>query len=40
MTLTTAANAEESAWAAEELNARSETLKEVVDRMTAMVGAR
>jgi methyl-accepting chemotaxis protein len=35
----TAANAEESAAAAEELNAQSETLKDVVQRLAAMVGA-
>lgn len=33
-----AANAEESASAAEELNAQSETLKDIVERLTAMVG--
>jgi methyl-accepting chemotaxis protein/methyl-accepting chemotaxis protein-1 (serine sensor receptor) len=33
-----AANAEESAAAAEELTAQSETLKEIVDRLNAMVG--
>jgi len=33
-----AANAEESASAAEELNAQSETLRDVVDRLTALVG--
>jgi methyl-accepting chemotaxis protein/methyl-accepting chemotaxis protein-1 (serine sensor receptor) len=38
VTQTTAANAEESASAAEELNAQSETLKDIVDRLTAMVG--
>jgi methyl-accepting chemotaxis protein len=38
VTQKTAANAEESASAAEELNAQSEGLKEVVERLTAMVG--
>jgi methyl-accepting chemotaxis protein len=38
VTQTTAANAEESASAAEELNAQSETLKEIVARLTSMVG--
>ena len=38
VTQKTAANAEESASAAEELNAQSETLKNVVVRLTAMVG--
>jgi methyl-accepting chemotaxis protein/methyl-accepting chemotaxis protein-1 (serine sensor receptor) len=38
VTQKTAANAEESASAAEELNAQSETLKEIVDRLAAMVG--
>ncbi|MCZ2155046.1 MAG: methyl-accepting chemotaxis protein [Bryobacterales bacterium] len=33
-----AANAEESASAAEELNAQSETLKDIVERLSAMVG--
>ena len=37
MTQKTAANAEESASAAEELNAQSETLKEIVEQLTAMV---
>lgn len=37
-TQTTAASAEESASAAEELNAQSETLKDIVNRLTAMVG--
>ena len=32
------ANAEESASAAEELNAQSETMKDIVERLTAMVG--
>jgi hypothetical protein len=34
----TAANAEESAAAAEELHAQSATLKRIVERLTAMVG--
>jgi methyl-accepting chemotaxis protein/methyl-accepting chemotaxis protein-1 (serine sensor receptor) len=38
VTQKTAANAEESASAAEELNAQSESLKDVVERLTAMVG--
>ncbi|MBI4909197.1 MAG: hypothetical protein HY820_36595 [Acidobacteria bacterium] len=38
VTQTTAANAEESASAAEELNAQSETLHGIVVRLTAMVG--
>jgi methyl-accepting chemotaxis protein/methyl-accepting chemotaxis protein-1 (serine sensor receptor) len=38
VTQRTAANAEESASAAEELNAQSETLKDIVARLTAMVG--
>ncbi|MGA2740807.1 MAG: methyl-accepting chemotaxis protein [Bryobacteraceae bacterium] len=38
VTQQTAANAEESASAAEELNAQSETLKDIVERLTAMVG--
>ncbi|MCC6391421.1 MAG: methyl-accepting chemotaxis protein, partial [Bryobacterales bacterium] len=38
VTQKTAANAEESASAAEELNAQSETLKDVVERLAAMVG--
>jgi methyl-accepting chemotaxis protein len=38
VTQKTAANAEESAAAAEELNAQSATLKEVVEQLTAMVG--
>jgi methyl-accepting chemotaxis protein len=38
VTQKTAANAEESASAAEELNAQSENLKEIVDRLTGMVG--
>jgi methyl-accepting chemotaxis protein/methyl-accepting chemotaxis protein-1 (serine sensor receptor) len=38
VTQQTAANAEESASAAQELNAQSETLKEVVARLAAMVG--
>jgi methyl-accepting chemotaxis protein/methyl-accepting chemotaxis protein-1 (serine sensor receptor) len=38
VTQTTAANAEESAAAAEELNAQSGTLKEVVERLAAVVG--
>ncbi len=38
VTQKTAANAEESASAAEELTAQSETLKDVVARLTAMVG--
>jgi methyl-accepting chemotaxis protein/methyl-accepting chemotaxis protein-1 (serine sensor receptor) len=38
VTQKTAANAEESASAAEELNAQSETLKDIVERLTAMVG--
>jgi methyl-accepting chemotaxis protein/methyl-accepting chemotaxis protein-1 (serine sensor receptor) len=35
-----AANAEECASAAEELNAQSQTLKDIVERLTAMVGGR
>ena len=38
VTQRTAANAEESAAAAEELNAQSESLKEIVGRMNALVG--
>ncbi|MCC6362022.1 MAG: MCP four helix bundle domain-containing protein [Bryobacterales bacterium] len=38
VTQKTAANAEESASAAEELNAQSETLKDVVEKLAAMVG--
>jgi len=38
VTQRTAANSEESAAAAEELNAQSETLKDVVVRLSAMVG--
>jgi len=38
VTQTTAANAEESAAAAEELTAQSETMKDVVERLKAMVG--
>ena len=38
VTQKTAANAERSASAAEELNAQSETLKDIVARLTAMVG--
>jgi methyl-accepting chemotaxis protein/methyl-accepting chemotaxis protein-1 (serine sensor receptor) len=38
VTQKTAANAEEGASAAEELNAQSETLKDIVERLTAMVG--
>jgi len=38
VTQKTAANAEESAAAADELTAQSESLKEVVERLTAMVG--
>ena len=38
VTQKSAANAEESASAAEQLNAQSETLKEIVGRLTAMVG--
>ena len=38
VTQTTAANAEESAAAAEELNAHSAALKHLVERLTAMVG--
>ena len=38
ITQSTAATAEESASAAEELNAQSESLKEAVDRLTALVG--
>jgi methyl-accepting chemotaxis protein len=38
VTQKTAANAEESASAAEELTAQSEALKDVVERLTAMVG--
>jgi len=39
VTQSTAANAEETASAAEELNAQSEMLQEVVERLAAMVGA-
>jgi methyl-accepting chemotaxis protein len=38
VTQTTAASAEESAAAAEELTAQSESLKDIVERLTAMVG--
>jgi methyl-accepting chemotaxis protein len=38
VTQKTAANAEQSAAAAEEINAQSETLKDIVERLTAMVG--
>lgn len=38
VTQSTASNAEESASAAEELNAQSDTLKDIVDRLSAMVG--
>ena len=38
VTQRTAANAEESAAAAEELTAQSEVLKDIVQRLTAMVG--
>jgi methyl-accepting chemotaxis protein len=38
VTQTTAANAEESAAAAEQLTAQSATLKDIVDRLTAMAG--
>lgn len=38
VTQTTAANAEESAAAAEELNAQSEALKDIVARLTSLVG--
>ena len=38
VTQQTAASAEESASAAEELNAQSESLKDVIERLTAMVG--
>ena len=38
LTQTTAANSEESAAAAEELTAQSEALKDIVTRLTAMVG--
>ena len=38
VTQSTAANAEESASASEELNAQSQTLLSVVDRLQAMVG--
>lgn len=38
VTQTTAANAEEGAAAAEELTAQSETMKNIVDRLNAMVG--
>jgi methyl-accepting chemotaxis protein len=38
VTQKTAANAEESAAAAEELTAQSQTLKDIVERLTAMVG--
>ena len=38
VTQRTAANAEESAAAAEELSAQSRTLKDIVERLTAMVG--
>jgi methyl-accepting chemotaxis protein/methyl-accepting chemotaxis protein-1 (serine sensor receptor) len=40
VTQTTAANAEERAAAAEELRAQSETVKDVVERLAAMVGGR
>ncbi len=39
VTQRTAATAEESASAAEELNAQSDTLRRIVERLTAMVGA-
>lgn len=39
VTQTTAANAEEGAAAAEELNAQSVTLREIMERLTEMVGA-
>jgi methyl-accepting chemotaxis protein len=39
VTQTTAANAEESAAAAQELNAQSATLKDIVERLTAMAGS-
>lgn len=38
VTQKSAANAEECASAAEELNAQSETLRDIVERLTAMVG--
>jgi hypothetical protein len=38
VTKQTAANTEESASAAKELNAQSETLKDIVGRLTTMVG--
>ena len=38
VTQNTAANAEESASAAEELNSQSGTLKDIVERLTAIVG--
>ena len=38
VTQTTAANAEEGAAAAEELNAQSEALKNIVEQLSAMVG--
>ncbi|HTR36509.1 MAG TPA: methyl-accepting chemotaxis protein [Bryobacteraceae bacterium] len=38
-TQTTAASAEEGASAAEELNAQSETLREIVERLTAVIGS-
>jgi methyl-accepting chemotaxis protein/methyl-accepting chemotaxis protein-1 (serine sensor receptor) len=38
VTQKTAANAEESASAAEELNAQSEAMRDIVERLTAMVG--
>ncbi|RXH53924.1 Methyl-accepting chemotaxis protein [Granulicella sibirica] len=40
VTQTTAANSEESAAAAEELNAQSESMKELTGRLNGMVGAR
>lgn len=38
LTQATAAGAEESAAAAEELNAQSEALKDIVERLTVMAG--
>ena len=40
VTQKTAGNAEESAAAAEELTAQSETLKDIVGHLTVMVGGR
>jgi methyl-accepting chemotaxis protein len=40
VTRKTAASAEENASAAEELNAQSEALKDIVEQLTAMVGGK